>query len=47
MLIMKHAWPFRCNHTNENRERIVTSQGPGIRNPERGLGPLCSLVVVA
>jgi len=31
----------------ERRERIMTSQGLGIRTPERGLGPLCSLVVVA
>ena len=29
----------------ERRERIMTSQGLGIRTPERGLGPLCSLVV--
>ena len=31
----------------ERRERIMTSQGLGIRTPERGLGPLSSLVVVA
>jgi len=31
----------------ERRERIMTSQGLGIRTPESGLGPLCSLVVVA
>ena len=30
----------------ERRERITTSQGLGIRTPERGLGPLFSLVVV-
>jgi len=31
----------------ERRERIMTSQGLGNRTPDRGLGPLCSLVVVA
>ena len=30
----------------ERKERITTSQGLGIRTPERGLGPLFSLVVV-
>ena len=30
----------------ERRERITTSQGLGIRTPERGLGSLFSLVVV-
>ena len=30
----------------ERRERITTSQGLGIKTPERGLGPLFSLVVV-
>jgi len=30
----------------ERRERIMTSLGLGIRTPERGFGPLCSLVVV-
>ena len=30
----------------ERRERIMTSQGLGIRTLEGGLGPLCGLVVV-
>ena len=30
----------------ERRERVMNSQGLGIMTPERGLGPLCSLVVV-